>query len=168
MLSWIALFCLLGAIFLLAVLSLIDLRTRLLPNELVLGFATLGIVFHLTTLSQFLSPQQIAIGAIVGFSIPYAIRAAANKIYGQDALGLGDVKLIAASGLWLGAQGAMLALTLGALAAVLHGLGFAIYDSVKNKNKLDLGSLQVPAGPGLAIGIVISGVVLFKNFSIGS
>ena len=52
MLNWFALACLAGAIALLYALSVCDLKTRLLPDEMVLGFATLGFVFHLTTLAH--------------------------------------------------------------------------------------------------------------------
>ena len=47
--SWPAFACLAFALVLLAWLSVIDLRVRLLPNELVAGVALLGILFHVLT-----------------------------------------------------------------------------------------------------------------------
>lgn len=166
MLDWVALACLLGALAVLFALSAIDLRTRLLPNELVAGFATLGLVFHLTTLGRFLPPEQIAIGGLSGFALLYMTRMIANRLYGADALGLGDVKLMGAAGLWLGLNGIMLALTAGALAGMMHGMGVALHQSIRDKTKFDLSRLQIPAGPGFAIGIVATGIFQFRHFSV--
>ena len=164
MLSWIALFCLTGAATLLFVLAVIDLKTRLLPNELVLGFATLGFIFHLTTLAQFISIQNIFLGSVTGFAALYLVRAVANKVYNEDALGLGDVKLIGAAGVWVGPDNVMLAMAVGAMAALVHGFFYAMYVSIKTKQKPDFARLQIPAGPGFAIGIIVAGLIAFKDF----
>ena len=166
MLSWIALGCLIGAVILLGMLAATDIKTRLLPNEMVVGFATLGIVFHLTTMANFVSVENIAIGGASGFLAMYIIRAIANKAYGQDALGLGDVKLIGAGGIWLGPDAIMLAMAVGALAALIHGAAYALVDARKNKKKPDLVNLQIPAGPGFAVGLIICGIIQFWAFRI--
>src|SRR5688572_14911939 len=127
MLDGIAVLCLFGAVALLIALSVIDLKVRLLPNELVAGFALLGVVFHLITQGYHLSVQDILTGALLGFGILYALRFAANWYYKQDALGLGDVKLMGAAGLWLGVDGVLFALTLGAFAGLIHGLVYGVY-----------------------------------------
>lgn len=163
MLDWIALFCLVGAVLLLAILSVIDLKTRLLPNELVLGFATLGLVFHLTTFSRFIAPMDMAFGALLAFGSLYALRCAANFWYDADTLGLGDVKLMGAAGLWLGPDMVMAAMAIGAGASVLHGLGVAALDARKTGH-FDLAGLALPAGPGFAAGIVIVGIFTFRDF----
>lgn len=167
MVSWIALICLIMAVILLVILSVIDLRVLLLPNKLVLTFALLAPVFHACTEQQFLSWTDMVAGGLTGFFILFSIRAIANKFYGQDSLGLGDVKLLGAAGLWLGVDGVLIAMTAGALAAALHGLLYALYDSLKNKAKPDFAKLQVPAGPGFAVGIIISAFMLFHDFRIG-
>lgn len=166
MLTWIALACLIGAVMLLALLSYVDIKTRLLPNEMVLGFATLGIVFHLTTLSHHMDVQNVILGGIAGFSALYLIRALANKIYGQDALGLGDVKLMGAAGLWLGPDSVMLAMSFGALAGLVHGFFEALRIARRDKEKPDFRNLQIPAGPGFAIGIIIAGLIKFWSFRV--
>lgn len=165
MLEWIALACLIGALLLLVSLSAVDLKTRLLPNEMVLGFATLGIVFHLTTMASFVSPAQIVAGGIIGFGALYLVRAAANRIYNADALGLGDVKLIGAGGIWLGPDAIMLALAAGALAGLVHGAIHALYQKHKTGIPVDLSRLQIPAGPGFAAGLVLVGIWKFWNFN---
>jgi len=166
MLSWIALLCLLGALALLLLLAIIDLKTRLLPNEMVLGFATLGIVFHLTTMAAFLSPLDIILGGIIGFSTLYLIRAVANHIYRRDALGLGDVKLIGAAGIWLGPEMVMMAMSVGAMAALLHGVGYAFWHARRTGSPVHFSTLQIPAGPGFAFGIIATSIYAFHRFSI--
>ena len=164
MLPSIAILCLAAAVILLAILSLIDLRVRLLPNVYVLPFALTGIIFHAATQTAFLSVGDIAAGAATGFLLLYLLRAAANWYYQQDALGLGDVKLMGAAGIWLGLDGILFALTLGALAGVVHGLGYAAYTSIKHKTPFTLSRLEIPAGPGFAVGIVGVGVWLYGPF----
>ena len=65
MLTFIAVLTLLGGFGLLIALSIVDLRVRLLPNEMVLGFLTCGVVFHLTTMFRFMPPEQMALGCVV-------------------------------------------------------------------------------------------------------
>jgi len=167
MLSWVALLCLAGAVILLFSLSVTDIKTRLLPNEMVLGFATLAVVFHLTTLNSFMSFQVMLMGGIIGFSTLYLLRALANKMYGTDALGLGDVKLFGAAGFWLGADGVMLAMAVGAMAALVHGFIYALYfQKMTGAKRPDFINLKIPAGPGFAVGIVIAGIIRFSAFRI--
>lgn len=159
--DWLALFCLFSAIILLIALAVIDLRVRLLPNVLVLPFAMLALAFHALTMGQYRTPVQMIMGAALGFGILYGIRFIANKLYQQDTLGLGDVKLLGAAGLWLGPDGVLAAMTLGALAGMLHGLIVGIYTALHHKQRINFSRLEVPAGPGFAIGIIAVGLYQF-------
>jgi leader peptidase (prepilin peptidase)/N-methyltransferase len=158
---WIVLSCLIGALGVLAALSIIDLRVRLLPNKLVLTFALLGIAFHIVTKNNFVSPQDMVIGAALGYGILFSIRFIANHLYQQDTLGLGDVKLLGAAGLWLGPEGILAAMTIGAFAGMIHGLGVALYTAIRTKSRPSLSRLEVPAGPGFAVGIIAVGLYQF-------
>ncbi len=166
MLDILALTCLIGALSLLLILSIIDLKTFLLPNVFVAPFALLGPIFHWSTDFYYLDFQQILIGGIAGFALLYAIRAGGNKYYGQDALGLGDVKLLGAAGLWLGLEGVLFAMTLGAFIGLLHGIVYALYLKLVKNKPFSLTRLKIPAGPGFAVGIVIVGGWLLKGFAI--
>lgn len=163
MLEIIALLCLVSALVLLGVLSAIDLKHGLLPNELVFGFLCLGVIFHLCTLFAYLSVTDMILGGFIGGGILYLIRAVAIQFYGGDALGLGDIKLLAAAGLWLGPYHILIAMTLGALAGIAHGLGMAWHYRRKSKMKVDLAGLSLPAGPGFAVGIIIAAVIKFHD-----
>lgn len=162
--AWIAFVCLITAIFLLIALSVIDLRVRLLPNKLVLPLALLAPIFHIVTEWQFLNSTQMLLGALTGFGTLYLIRTAANYVYKQDTLGLGDVKLMGAAGLWLGPEMVMMALSIGALAGLLHGIAAGLHTAYKNKTRPSFSRLQIPAGPGFAIGIVLTGAYMFQTF----
>lgn len=162
MLTLIALVCVAGAAGLLVALSVVDLRVRLLPNEMVLGFAALGLIFHFVTETTLLSVTEIALGGVIGFGSLYLLRALANRYYGMDALGLGDVKLMGAAGLWLGPDGITLALMLGALAGLLHGTVCAVH------GKIPLSKLQIPAGPGFAVGIAVTAGWQYRDFFINA
>lgn len=164
MLLAIAFLCVVAALILLFVLSYIDLKEGLLPNELVLGLAATGLVFHLCTLFHYLSLEHMAIGAFIGGGILYVIRGAANLYYKDDTLGLGDVKLLCAGGLWLGTDHILLALTLGALVGFLHGMAVALYTFRNARVRMDLSRFSVPAGPGFAVGIVAIGAYMIRDF----
>lgn len=161
-LSILSILSVLSALAVLYKLWVIDLKIRLLPNKYVLLFAVLGVVFHAALLFALLPPLEMLKGAALGGGILYAIRFVANWHYKQDALGLGDVKLMAAAGLWLGAEGILIALTLGALAGVFHGLGAAICEWRKTKAFPNMGRLQIPAGPGFIVGIIFAALAKFS------
>jgi prepilin signal peptidase PulO-like enzyme (type II secretory pathway) len=154
-----------AGIITLVVLSIIDLKTWLLPNKLNLLFAILGVVFHMSLQFSIFEPMQLIYGALLGAGTLLTIRFFGNRYYGQDTLGLGDVKLLGAAGFWLGVEGVVLAMTIGAFMGILHGVGFALYRAAKEKTKPNLKRLMIPAGPGFCMGIVISGFwTLFDKF----
>lgn len=166
--DFIAILCLIGAAGVLIRLSVIDLKIRLLPNRLVLAFALLAIPFHAALWGQTLSFTEIIVGATLGFGILYGIRLVANAVYQQDTLGLGDVKLMGAAGLWLGPEGILMALSLGALFGMLHGLIVGLYQARKTGTKLNLNRLEVPAGPGFALGIVAMALYQYRFILFGT
>ena len=159
-----ALACVIIAIGLLLALAYIDLKTYLLPNILVAPFALMGIGFHFFTGFTYLSWQAMLIGGMGAYALLWLIRAAGNKYYGQDSLGLGDVKLLGTSGLWLGIEGVLYAMTLGAIAGVLHGLVYATYAKITTQKPFNFRRLTIPAGPGFIIGILVIGGWMYKGF----
>ena len=104
------------------------------------------------------------LGAALGAGLLYVIRFFANRHYGRDTLGLGDVKLLGAAGLWLGLEGTLQAITLGAFAGLIHGIVYAFYISRKNKTAFSISQLMIPAGPGFAVGIFLAGYFLFADY----
>jgi leader peptidase (prepilin peptidase) / N-methyltransferase len=142
-------------------LSIIDLKTWLLPNKLNITLAILGLAFHASLHFSLFEPIDLIFGALLGAGTLLTIRFFGNKYYGQDTLGLGDVKLLGAAGLWLGMEGVVLAMTIGAFMGILHGIGVALYRAAKEKTKPNMKRLMIPAGPGFCLGIAISGFWTF-------
>lgn len=157
------LICGLGFITLIT-LSIIDIKTWLLPNWLNLTLAILGIGFHLSTEFRIIPPQELVFGAILGAGTLYTIRFFGNMVYKQDTLGLGDVKLLGAAGFWLGMEGVVIAMTVGAFAGVLHGIGFALIRAIRTHSKPDFHRLMIPAGPGFCVGIMIACIWKFYSY----
>lgn len=156
--------CTIGATGLLIVLSAIDLKHWILPDELNFALALTGVVFHFAAAYLFFGIGGMFAGAALGAGLLYTIRHFANKYYEQDALGLGDVKLLGAAGFWLGVDGVLMAITLGALAGLIHGIGYAAWLRLRHKQNVSLSALAIPAGPGFAVGIFAVGAHMFHPF----
>lgn len=150
-------FILILSVTLLGVLAVIDLKVRLLPNVYVLAFFVCGIVFHVLLNFQFFTPLSAVIGILAGGGLLLAVRFAANAYYGQDTLGLGDVKLMGAAGMWLGSEGIFLAITVGALAGLVHG----VIHKMMFERDTPFAQLSIPAGPGFIVGILAVAVYQF-------
>lgn len=155
---FLALTCIALAIIVLIALSIIDLKTWILPDPLNLALAVLGILFHVFIRFEIFPPYEPIFGAIVGAGLLYIIRVCGNAYYKQESLGLGDVKLLGAAGLWLGVEGTIFAIVLGALAGIVHGIILATCIAIKHKTRFSLNRLMLPAGPGFCVGIVLAGI----------
>lgn len=106
-----------GVGFCLLALTLIDLRTSRLPDPLVAATAVGGLL-----LSALAGVERLLAGVVAAgtaFLILEALRRAFLRFRGRGGLGGGDVKLLAALGLWLGAM-TPLALALAALLGLLQ------------------------------------------------
>lgn len=89
------------------------------------------------------------VGLAVGGGMIWGIRAAASWAMGREAMGMGDVTLMAMIGTWLGWQPCMLVL----YCTVFVGLGHAIVHLVRR------GETEFPFGPSLCLAAVL--VVVF-------
>ncbi|MDH5722462.1 MAG: A24 family peptidase [Alphaproteobacteria bacterium] len=152
------------ALYLLCRLIAIDLKHFLLPNKYVFPFGLCGLAFHTIAFKSLAHWPDLIIAAFLGGALLYIVRHFANNYYKEDTLGLGDVKLIAASGLWLGTEFVFLAISLGAFAGVLHGLAIALHRKSKGES-VKLGHLSLPAGPGFIIGILIAAILRFHTIA---
>lgn len=163
MLSSIVILSLLGALLSLIALCIIDLKISLLPNTYVLALALFGIAFHVASDFLYIRPLDLAGGAMIGVGLLMVVRMLATWLYRPDALGLGDVKLMGAAGIWLGPYYVLVALTVGAFAGILHGLGLAVYKRVRLNEPFDLNNLSLPAGPGFIVGVVVTWIYVFSG-----
>jgi len=98
----------------------IDLEFMLLPDEITLGGAVLGLV---TVPIRQISWTDSLVGGVVGFSIVFLpFYLGYRLLRGHPGMGLGDAKLLLLSGIWLGWQGAVFALLAGAVQGTVIAL----------------------------------------------
>jgi leader peptidase (prepilin peptidase)/N-methyltransferase len=124
-------------------ISLIDLEHRIIPNKITLpaALAAVGIGLALNPTGV---PEQLIAGAGAGaFLLVFALA------YPRG-MGMGDVKLAAVLGLYLGRASAV-ALLVGVAAATLVGIAIMTRDGVGQGRKTAL-----PFGPFLAFGGVLA------------
>lgn len=111
--------CLLG--WTLLGLALIDLETYLLPDAMTLPLIAVGL-----TVSAFLGRDIVfehALAAALGFLSLFAVAAIYRAVTGRDGLGMGDAKLFAATGAWIGLAALPGTLLLAAATGLVVELG---------------------------------------------
>lgn len=143
--------------------GIVDWKESILPNELVVLFLFFGSLFHVAAGFALLSYQEMLLGGIVAGAVMLSIRLVANYVYKADALGLGDVKLLAAAGVWLGVENFTLALAVGAAAGMLHGAAIMAVARLKTGQWPSAQHLRLPAGPGFIVGILLAGTIAFHQ-----
>jgi len=139
-------------------LSLIDCDTMTLPNSLTRSGLVLGLVFQMAkgcwpTFSPIDSVHYLVLdgilGAVVGLWLFDAIGLAGSIGFGQNAMGMGDTKLAALMGAWLGWKLLLLAGFIACLAGAFAG-GLAIAIGLLDRRQ------PMPFGPFLALGAAIT------------
>jgi leader peptidase (prepilin peptidase)/N-methyltransferase len=130
----------------LIVLFVTDLQHKILPNSITLPGIAIGFAC-----SFFLPPgwRDSLIGIVVGGGVLLAIAEGYYRIRKEEGLGMGDVKLLAMIGAFLGWKLVLLTLVLASFSGSL--IGVALIASQRGDMKYAL-----PFGTFLAIGAVVS------------
>jgi leader peptidase (prepilin peptidase) / N-methyltransferase len=131
----------------LLLLALVDDEHGRLPDVLTLPLLALGLaVASLAPLPGLASPLDSALGAVAGFLVFYLVARLYAAWRGRPGLGLGDAKLLAALGAWLGVAGLAPLILIAALA----GLGFALASGKRRpEDAIAFGPCLALAGGGL-------------------
>jgi leader peptidase (prepilin peptidase) / N-methyltransferase len=103
----------------LVVLFMIDLEHQLLPNAITLPGIVVGFLFSLVTP---VGPVNSLIGIVVGGGILYGIAAAYYLLRKEEGMGMGDVKMLAMVGAFLGWKAVLLTLVLSSFAGAVIGV----------------------------------------------
>jgi leader peptidase (prepilin peptidase)/N-methyltransferase len=124
-------------------IAVIDLDLKIIPNKLTGPAAVLALALGAVLEPSYL-PEQLAAGAgaLIFFLLPALIH--------QKGMGMGDVKLVAVLGLYLGravAPAIFIALILGVV------VGAAV---IASKGVSDGRRTKVPFGPFLAVGAIVA------------
>ena len=138
---WLGLSAGLGLV--LAAIARVDLRSLRIPDRLSLPLLASGLVLgFVCQLVPGRMPGDHLIGALAGYLLFAAIGAGFYRWRQVEGLGLGDAKLFAASGAWLGWQGLPPVL----LIAALGGLGQAMLRAAPQRHR------PLAFGPWIAVG----------------
>jgi leader peptidase (prepilin peptidase) / N-methyltransferase len=155
----------------LVVLTITDLRERILPDEvnffglgagLLFSFFTKpldGTALWIASRSFDFSPPQIALsfadavlGAIAGSGLLWLVAEGYFRIRGREGMGLGDVKMMAAVGAFLGLKRTLLTVLMGSLLGSVIGI---LLISISKKGR----DYELPFGTFLGAGALL--VVFF-------
>jgi leader peptidase (prepilin peptidase)/N-methyltransferase len=130
----------------LIVLFMIDLEHQILPDVITLPGIVIGLV-----LSVFLPPGPIAslIGVLLGGGVLWAIAEAWFRLRKVEAMGFGDVKMLAMVGAWLGWKMVLLTFV---LSSMMGGLVGAV---LLASRRADMAT-RVPFGTMLAVAAMIA------------
>jgi prepilin signal peptidase PulO-like enzyme (type II secretory pathway) len=117
-------------------------RRRIEPRNLILlaGLAAILAAWFVGG-DRFRGLQSSLIGLAVSAGLVWSIREGASRSLGREAMGLGDVTLMAMVGAWIGWQASVLAFFLAAFIGLLHGLA----QVVRHREN------ELPYGPSLCL-----------------
>lgn len=130
----------------------IDLKYRIIPNRLNMTIFEVGIVFtFIYGINNVNVAKDMLLGMLVGGGIFLAITLLGGLIAGKEAMGLGDVKLMGAVGLFFGV-GSILEIT---LLAFFVGAIISIFIILIRKFILKIDDEYMPFGPFLTLSSVV-------------
>jgi leader peptidase (prepilin peptidase) / N-methyltransferase len=130
-------------------IAIIDARHRIIPDQLSLGGALLGLM--LAAWPGGFPFTAAAAGGIVAYLLMGGVKLGGEALLGKPALGLGDIHMMAMIGAFLGIPGALLTVFLGSALGLLIGLPLAWL-----RGDLKAMGTYLPLGTFLAMGAAVS------------
>lgn len=137
-----------GLWLVLLTLSMIDLRTMLLPDPLVYVLLWVGLLGSALGVSGLPTLPHAVFGAAAGYVLLWSFYWLFKLVRGKEGMGYGDFKLLAALGAWCGLAG-ILPIMVVATGAALVG---ALLAWVCRRDP----TAPLPFGPSLAVGGVVT------------
>lgn len=119
-----------------------DLETQRLPNVVTYPGVAVGLIF-----SVWVPPGVVAsvLGAALGAGILMAIRWSWKRLKGVDGMGLGDVKMMAMIGAFLGWRQILIVLFLASFAGAVIGVSLAVARRSSLQTRLPFGTFLAVA-----------------------
>jgi leader peptidase (prepilin peptidase)/N-methyltransferase len=127
----------------------IDLEHHLLPNAITLPFIVVGFLFSFVTPPGW---RDSLVGIVVGGGVLFLIAEGYYRFRHEEGLGMGDIKMLAMIGAFIGWKLTLLSLMLASLSGTV--IGVALIASGRGSMKYAL-----PFGTFLAIGAALSATV---------
>ena len=130
-------------------ISIIDLDTGFIPDKLVIPAAVLGIfflfAFHVSNWKVTWSSGLL--GAVSGGALLVVFMVLGKLLFKKEAMGMGDVKLLAMTGIYVGFPAVWISLFIGGCIAFLVIIGGLILKRIRLQS-------AIPFGPFIALGIL--------------
>lgn len=134
----------------------VDYKIQIIPNRLNLTMFEVGLIFvFIYGIFNISIAINMLLGMLVGGGIFLVITLIGGAIAGKEAMGLGDVKLMGALGLFFGVTNIIVI----AVLAFLIGAIVSIFLMIFRKNKMEQ---YIPFGPFIVISTVITIFVPFN------
>lgn len=134
----------------------IDYKLQIIPNRLNLTMFEIGLIIaFLYGLSDVAITINMALGMLAGGGIFLAITLIGGLVYGKEAMGFGDVKLMGALGLYFGLSNIIII----TLVSFLIGAILSIILLVTKIKKIDE---YIPFGPFIVLGTFTSIFIPFE------
>lgn len=130
-------------------LAYVDLRSFRLPDLITLPLIASGIGFNYFSELRFTTPQSALLGACLGYSFLWVVNFAYRHIKHRDGIGMGDAKLLAGLGAWLGLASLPSILLIASISGLIGGVIWLKLNSKDPKQTF-------PFGPFLAIAGIIA------------
>jgi leader peptidase (prepilin peptidase)/N-methyltransferase len=131
----------------LVAIAFIDLDHQIIPNAITLPSIPLGLTFGLALGDPPLLERIL--GALAGAGFLYLVLLYGSIAYGQDAMGEGDLNLIAMVGAFLGWKGVVVTILVGCLTGSVIGLALIGFRRLGRRE-------HMPFGPFLALGALVA------------
>ncbi len=134
--------CALMITWALVALTMIDVDTQLLPDNITLPLMWMGLIAN--SFGVFTRLDSALWGAVAGYLSLWSVFWLFKMVTGKEGMGYGDFKLLAALGAWMGWQALPLIIILSSFVGAFIGIaGILILGRDKN--------IPIPFGPYLAI-----------------
>jgi leader peptidase (prepilin peptidase)/N-methyltransferase len=125
-------------------LAAIDAEFQILPDKITLTGIALGILLAFFSRSR--PPAAALLGAAAGGGGLYLIAFLYEKIAGHEGMGLGDVKMLAMIGAFLGVSGVLVCVLLASLAGSVVGIAAIVVGRGDRKMRLPFGVFLAAGG----------------------
>jgi leader peptidase (prepilin peptidase)/N-methyltransferase len=133
-------------IFVLAYLAYIDLRTFRLPDLITLPLIFLGLCFNGFSNLPFVDPQESILGTLLGYLFLWLLNRVYRYIRQQDGIGMGDAKLLAGLGAWLGLHALPGILFIASTMGTIGGILWLRLNKQKHSSPFPFGPFLIFAG----------------------
>jgi leader peptidase (prepilin peptidase)/N-methyltransferase len=128
-------------------LTFIDFDTQLLPDNITLPLAWVGLLANVAGLSPAgATLRDAVIGAVAGYLSLWSVYWIFKLVRGKEGMGYGDFKLLAALGAWHGWQMLPLIVLLSSMIGAAIGIGLVVFKGRDHQIPLAFGPYLAIAG----------------------